>query len=312
MSGAKTSAAKRAPARQDAPPRDATPATVEQITVIKHELERYSKVVTRLLARTDISADEFTSWVANALRDSPNGALWKCVPETVVGAALRCAQLNLPPNDGSNLAWIIPYGGKAQFQLGYGGVLALAERACPGLRFDGRPVYPGDAFDLDYGRQPPLKHKPYHSRRPPRAKGGDAVLWYVRATYPDGHEYVHALDRDGVEYHRGFSRMANGDAWSKSYDSMALKSVVLDMRRWLPRSQPLQRAIAADGAVIDVRAMNAEAPELPTPAEHELGAGQTADDAVIDGEIVDDEAPTDPEDAAWIAQAKATPTGDQP
>lgn len=297
MSGNKSTAAKRA-----APPpqRDMTPATADQIATIKGELQSYSRIVNNLLARSDVTADEFLTWVGNAMRATPD--LWKCEPPTVVGAALRCAQLNLTPNDGNNLAWIIPYKRSASFQLGYGGVLELARRAVPGLRFDGRPVYPGDSFSLDYGRTPPLKHTPYHSRRPPRPRGGGAVLWYVRATYPDGHEYVHALDREGVEYHHRFSKQPEGLMWTSSYDAAALKSVVLDMRRWLPHTPTLARAVAADGAVIDVRAMNEEAPELPTPAE-QIGAGQTADDAeTVEGEIE----PDDPADAAWIAQAKAT------
>lgn len=280
--------------------RDATPATVEQVALIKAELKKYSAVVEQLLARSEVSAPEFLNWIANACRTTPE--LWKCQPETVIGAALRCAQLNLAPNDGNSLAWIIPYGGKASFQLGYGGVIELARRAVPGLRFDGRPVYPGDLFSLDYGRTPPLKHVPYHSRRPPKAKGGDAVLWYVRATYPDGTEQVNALDRDGVEYHHRFSKQPDGMLWTKSYDAAALKSVVLDMRRWLPHTVALTRAIAADGATVDVRSMHEEAPELPTATE-QIGAGQTADDSeVADGEIESD----DPADAAWIAQAQAT------
>lgn len=295
------SGSRNAPATR--PDRDATPATVDQVRVIRAELDRYSKVVERLLARTDVSADEFTAWVANACRATPK--LWACDPATVVGAALRCAQLMLPPNDGNNLAWMIPYNGSATFQLGYGGVLELARRAEPGLRFDGRPVYAGDAFDLDYGRTPPLKHKPWHSRRPPRARG-EAVLWYVRATFPDGHELVHTLDRDGVKYHRGFSKQRNGEMWTKSYDAAALKSVVLDMRRWLPHTPALTAGVRADGAVVDVRAMSEDAPELPTPTETELGAGAVDDSTVAEAELETTDDPDAAADAEWREQALIT------
>lgn len=290
------------PAKQAArPPRDSTPATVDQIKTIQGELTRYAPVVTKLLARSEVSSEEFLTWIGNAMRATPD--LWKCEPATVVGAALRCAQLNLSPNDGNSLAWIIPYKTTATFQLGYGGVIELARRAVPGLKFDGRPVYPGDLFSLDYGRTPPLKHVPYHSRRPRRPKGGDAELWYVRATYPDGHEFVHALDRDGVEYHHAFSKAKDSLMWTRSYDAAALKSVVLEMRRWLPHTPELTAGIRADGAVVDARAMSADAPELPTPAEREIGAGEVDDSTVAEGEL---EPTGDPVDEAWIAQAKAT------
>ena len=44
---------------------------------------------------------------------------------------------------------------------------------------------------------------------------------------------------------------------------MALKSVVLDMKRWLPLTPELRLAQAADGAVIDVRDLDTDHPELP-------------------------------------------------
>ena len=87
----------------------------------------------------------------------------------------------------------------------------------------------------------------------------------MRARYPDGRTHVHALDRDHVEYHRGFSKQRDGEMWTKSYDAAALKSVVLDMKRWLPLTPQLALAQAADGTVVDVRDIDPTQPELPAP-----------------------------------------------
>ena len=92
---------------------------------------------------------------------------------------------------------------------------------------------------------------------------GEAYAWWVRARYPDGRVHVHALDRDEVERHRSFSKQPNGDMWTKSYDAAALKTVVLDMRRWLPMSPQLAAAAAAEGSVVDVRDLDPDQPELP-------------------------------------------------
>lgn len=216
---------------------------------IQQALTTYRPVITKLLAGTGVNEETFTAQVANALRATPK--LWDCTTETVLGAALRCAQLGMAPNDGTSRVWIIPYKGQATFQLGYGGVMELARRAAPGLRFDGRPVYPNDAFDLDYGKAEPLTHKPAMALRLDR--GGDAFAWYVRATFPDGQLQIHALDREGIEYHRKFSKQPDGQMWTDSYDAAALKSVVLDMRRWLPSSAQLAAGLAADGMTYDVR-----------------------------------------------------------
>ena len=229
---------------------EVAPAITPQ-AAIKQSLDRYRPVFAKLLEPTGISEETFAAQIANACRAIP--ALWRCSPESVLGAALRCAQLGLAPNDPRNLAWIIPYSNEAQFSVGYGGIMELARRAVPDLRFDGRPVYPNDEFDVDYGKPEPLTHRPAIARRMDR--GGDAFAWYVRAIYPDGSIQIHMLDREGVEYHRKFSKQKTGKMWTDSYDAAALKSVVLDMKRWLPSSAQLVAALASDDAVIDVRAV---------------------------------------------------------
>lgn len=264
-----------------AAPATTTPAQVLAQQAIVANLNRYKPVIDKLLARSDVTAETFVAQIANAMRASPK--LWDCEPETVLGAALRSAQLGMPPNDGNNLCWIIPYGRQAAWQLGYGGVLELARRANPGIIFDGAAVYPGDEFDLDLGKAEPLTYRPAFARQDVngrrRARNSrEAYAWWVRARYPDGRTHVHALDRAGVEYHRQFSKQPMGEMWTKSYDAAALKSVVLDMRRWLPLTPQLAAAQAADGTVVDVRDLDPEAPELPAPAPSE--------------------------DDAWVAEAK--------
>jgi recombination protein RecT len=238
-----------------------TPAVVTPQQAIKLKIGQYGPVITKLLAGTGVSQETFIAQIANACRARP--ALWDCNPDSVLGAALRAAQLGLAPNDSRNLAWILPYGPDAQFQLGYGGVMELARRAVPGLRFDGRPVYPNDEFDLDYGKAEPLTHRPAIVRGLDR--GGDPYAWYVRATFPDGAVQIHVLDREGVEYHRNFSKQKQGEMWTKSYDAAALKSVVMDMRRWLPSSPQLAVAMASDETVIQPATAGLSRDELGQP-----------------------------------------------
>jgi len=224
------------------------PAKVDGVEAIKSKLETYAPVIDKLLVGTGLTMETFRAQLANAYRAQPK--LWNCTPETVLGASLKAAQLGLAPNDSRNLAWIIPYGTEAQFQLGYGGVMELARRAVRGLKFEGHPVHPNDDFDLDYGTNT-MTHRPAVAKK--MARGGEAYAWYVRATFPDGTTQVQVLDKEQVEYHRSFSKQKNGDLWTKSYDAAALKSCVLDMRRWLPSSPQLVGAINADEEVYDVR-----------------------------------------------------------
>jgi recombination protein RecT len=54
--------------------------------------------------------------------------LQKCTPKSILVAAMRAASLKLSVDPSRGEAWIIPYSGKASFQLGYRGVYELAMR----------------------------------------------------------------------------------------------------------------------------------------------------------------------------------------
>jgi recombination protein RecT len=277
--------------------RDAEPSATE---LLRRSLEQWRPVIENLLP-SHITVERFVATVGNACRTVPD--LLGCEQATVVGAALKAAQLGLEPNDNRNLCWILPYrvkGGRpqAQWQLGYGGVIELCRRAAPGAHFDGRAVYPNDAFSVDYGRpRQPLTHRPAVSFGRPR--GGDAYAWYVLISWADGQQTCHVLDREAVEYHRGFSKQPDGLMWTRSYDAAALKSVVLDMRRWLPQSPELASALDADGriAVPDVEQIVME--ELPASSSSAMigpdpfsTAGDTDQDPA--GAITDASAPDQP------------------
>lgn len=246
-----------------------TAAKVTPAQAIKHQLDFYSPVILDLLGSDPKAMTRFKATIANACRTTPE--LLRCEPATVVAAALRCAQLNLEPNDSRNLCWILPYAGKASWQLGYGGVLELARRAEPGLITQGSPVYPNDEFDIDLGRAKPLIHRPHWATGKPQ--GGDAFAWYIRLLYADGREFVHGLGPERVEYHRSFSKQPNGQMWSKSYDAAALKSVVMDMKRFLPQSAELNQAMSSDDRVLTIDEVKAEA-EDPMAALPPVGVDE--------------------------------------
>lgn len=233
------------------------PAKVTPRAAVKQTLEQYRPVIAALLP-SHVDERHFLATVANACRKTP--ALWECDPSTVLAGALRAAQLGLELNDERNLCFLIPRGKQATFQLGYGGVLELARRATPGLRFAGDIVREGDTFEEVSGSEPRLHHvKPLTGR-------GEAIAWYVVAFFPDRSKQWVVLDRDGVEYHRSFSAQPNGQMWTKSYDAAALKSCVLELRRWLPASPEMAKAQESDEQVVTMATLAAEVEEDEMPA----------------------------------------------
>jgi recombination protein RecT len=236
--------------------RASAPAQVTPKQAIRQQLENYAPVIMALLPE-HISKERFVATVANACRKNPD--LYKCAPDSVLAAALRAAQLGLEPNDERNLCFILPYGNKAQFQLGYGGRMELARRATEGLRFNGDVVRENDEFEEVSGSEPVLIH------RKPLSNRGEAVAWYVVAFFPDGSKQWVVLDREAVEYHRSFSKQRDGQMWTKSYDAAALKSCVHELGRWLPSSPEMALALRSDERVIDLGEIQAEDDPFDTP-----------------------------------------------
>ena len=70
--------------------------------------------------------------------------LMKADPATVIGAAAQAAMLDLPINQSLGFAYIVPYKGAAQFQLGYKGYIQLAQRSGQYADIGAKTVYEGE------------------------------------------------------------------------------------------------------------------------------------------------------------------------
>lgn len=70
--------------------------------------------------------------------------LMKADPATVIGAAAQAAMLDLPINQSLGFAYIVPYKGAAQFQLGYKGYIQLAQRTNKYVDMGSATVYEGE------------------------------------------------------------------------------------------------------------------------------------------------------------------------
>lgn len=77
----------------------------------------------------EILGKKASSFIASVVQvTSNNKLLIKADPLTIYNAALIAATLDLPINQNLGFAWIVPYKGSAQFQMGYKGYIQLAQR----------------------------------------------------------------------------------------------------------------------------------------------------------------------------------------
>ena len=91
-----------------------------------------------------ITPERFTRMVLTALSSSPK--LQACTPMSFMGAMMQAAQLGVEPNTPLGQAYLIPYGGVCQFQLGYKGLIDLAYRSGEVSSIQAHEVHENDVF----------------------------------------------------------------------------------------------------------------------------------------------------------------------
>lgn len=175
--------------------------------------------------------------------------LMKADPATVIGAAAQAAMLDLPINQSLGFAYIVPYKGAAQFQLGYKGYIQLAQRSNQYVDIGSNTVYEGE---LEYENR--LLNKFKFGERT-----GDKIIGYLayfRLT--NGFEKMLFMPLDEMQAHaERYSQNYKGgtDKWGLAdFNVMAEKTV---LKRLLSKYGPLSiesiqmnQALANDGGIV--------------------------------------------------------------
>lgn len=177
--------------------------------------------------------------------------LMKADPATVIGAAAQAAMLDLPINQSLGFAYIVPYKGAAQFQLGYKGYIQLAQRSGQYADIGAKTVYDGE---LEYENRLLDKFR-FGERTSDKVIG---YLAYFRLT--NGFEKMLYMTIDEAQAHaKKYSQNYKGgtDKWGLAdFNVMAEKTV---LKRLLSKYGPLSiesiqmsQALANDGGVISM------------------------------------------------------------
>lgn len=219
-----------------------------------------------------------------------NNYLMKADPATVIGAAAQAAMLDLPINQSLGFAYIVPYKGAAQFQLGYKGYIQLAQRSGQYVDIGAKTVYEGE---LEYENR--LLDKFRFGERT-----GDKVIGYLayfRLT--NGFEKMLFMTLDEMQAHaKKYSQNYKGgtDKWGiADFNVMAEKTV---LKRLLSKFGPLSiesvqmsQALSNDGGVISMNKdgeFDVDFSGETIDAEYdEPTAEQSGDTYNVAGEIID-------------------------
>lgn len=187
--------------------------------------------------------------------------LQECTPVSITAAVFQMAQLGLEPIDGQ--AYIIPYENskkglttgqwyrvkEAQFQIGYKGYVSLFYRHQSSLALFWGIVCENDKFDFDKGRNI-LSHKINL-----KGERGEPYAYWVKARLQNGAEIFEVMSKleiiDHAEKHsKAYNKKENkfydNTPWLTDFNSMALKTVLIQLMKLLPKSVEIQRAIQMD------------------------------------------------------------------
>lgn len=177
-----------------------------------------------------------------------NSMLRNCNPMTILGSAMVAATLDLPVVPTLGLAYIVPYKGQCQFQLGYKGLIELAERSGQFRNIIDEVVYEGqlvkkNKFTGEYEFDE-------------EAKTSDKVIGYMaRMDLINGFSKTIFWTKEDVDAHaKKYSqafRAGKNSPWITDYDAMARKTVLKALfAKYAPKSVAIQQAIKFDQAVV--------------------------------------------------------------
>lgn len=260
------------------------------------ESPAYKKKFEKMLGK---KAPGFISSIISVTNNS--NYLMKADPATVIGAAAQAAMLDLPINQSLGFAYIVPYKGSAQFQLGYKGYIQLSQRTNKYIDIGSTTVYEGELEtknrllgQFEFGE-----------------KVSDKVIGYLAYfKLKNGFEKYLYMTIDEAQAHaKKYSQNYKGgtDKWGVAdFNVMAEKTV---LKRLLSKFGPLSiedvhmtQAISNDGAVIrmnedgeldatfDSETIDVEISEDvedDTLQDEPINTPLSSDTYVVNGEVVD-------------------------
>lgn len=240
-----------------------------------------------------LNSDRFTRIAITCVRQNPK--LAECSVPSLLGSLMTVAQLGLEPGV-LGQCYLIPFKNaklgttECQLQLGYKGMIELLRRTGQLSDIYAYPVYSNDEFNIEYGLERKLTHKPAFSN--PKGRGL-IVGFYSVAILKDGTRAFEYMKDSEIKAHEEKYRKGKfkNDIWVKNYEEMAMKTVTKKMLKWLPISVEMIENLRKDNGTFEI---NKETKEVVQAETSEINVFEDAE--VIDqetGEILkeDDKSP---------------------
>lgn len=200
----------------------------------------------------------FTATIADIVMEFPNHM------PAAANVAMSIVQLGLNPNKHLGQAYVVPYNGKPQLQIGYKGILALAYRN--GWKFRAVAVYDCDSFSIKFaGLKDEIDFRPnYEARKDDEASWIKEHILGVLVFCADnvGAEFSDFVPAKKLNQLRNAGASANSPAWKNWSEEMYKAKALKYVASKLPIHEKILEAFAKEDEAVIVETVE-NTPALP-------------------------------------------------
>ena len=263
----------------------------------------YKKMINSTLGDPK-KATRFVTAISSAVATNP--ALQNCDAATIVSAGLLGETLNLSPSPQLGQYYLVPFNDRknnrttAQFQLGYRGMLQLAQRSGEYKRINAMAVKEGELLRYDaFMDEIELKYIEDEEQR----QSLPTIGYFAMFEYHNGFRKVlywskAKMEQHALTYSQGYRAKKGYTFWEKDFDAMGVKTMLRQLlSKWGMMSLEMQKAYEADGGVVNQDGSidyvdTVEAAPQPEPQSQQSQNNPVSVAAVANQDV---EAPAQPE-----------------
>lgn len=208
--------------------------------------DKHVKLINDTLGDKEL-ARQFVADITTVVSQNP--LLQNCDTGTILSAGLMATSLKLPLTNSLGFAYVIPYGNKAQFQLGWKGLVQLAQRSGQFKRLGVRDVHKGEYVGQDDFGEDLFKFS--HEYDNEEIVGYYAYFELLNGFTKSIYWTKQQCEKHARRYSKSYGNGTATDNWTNMFDVMAEKTVMKQLlSKYAPLSVELQRAIVSDQAVL--------------------------------------------------------------
>jgi len=198
------------------------------------------RIAISLPKSSPISVERFIEVASNEVKANPKLSL--CSPQSLGAAVMLGARLGLEPDATLGHYYLVPYGKQCTPIIGYRGLIELISRSEHIKSVYAQAVYEGDTFHVELGTSKSIKHCPAFS-------SSNVKAVYAVAEYTNGTIEMEVMSRAQVDEIKTQQRGWERGPWAKYYESMARKTVLRRMAKYLPKAYEAQRAASIEESI---------------------------------------------------------------